>query len=444
MQTNRPASTTLRFAITLTLLALTPALTPAQNADWPTWRGPTSDGHAARRAQPPLRWGEDHNIRFKVELPGLGNSSPIVRGDRIYLTTAIDVEGLENGAKAGPQPGPPNADQDHDFVVLALDRTTGEEVWRRVVTRAKPHEKGHPMTSHASASVVCTGDRIVAFFGSRGLYGLDHDGEVVWSKQFNQMKTLAGFGEGASPALHGDTLVLQWDEHGPSFVAAFDVRTGKELWRRPRKTDSSWGTPVITEVDGVTQVILTGSNATRAYALATGKPVWSCGGMSQNPVNSPLLANGVLYVMNSYKGRVIQAIPLAGAKGELDPGKDVLWTLKKDAAYVPPPLVVDGRLYYLRDSTGVLNCLDAATGETVYRGQRLEGVKRVHASPIAAAGRLYFTSRGGRTLVVRAGAKFELLATNTLDDVFDATPAFVGKQIFLRGRSRLYCIAVAE
>jgi outer membrane protein assembly factor BamB len=327
---------------------------------------------------------------------------------------------------------------------MALERATGKEIWRRVVHTAKPHVKGHPMGSHASASVLFTDDRLVAFFGSRGLFGLDHAGKVIWSKQFGKMKTLANFGEGATPALHGDTLVLQWDEDGPSFVAGFDVRTGEERWRHPRQSDSSWGTPVITKVNGEMQAILTGSGATHAYALDSGKPIWSCPGMSKNPVNSATVVGDVLYVMNSYKGRIIQAIRLAEAKGELDPAKALLWSQTKDAPYVPPPIVVDGRLYFLRDSTGALNCLDAASGEALYRTQRLKGVKRIHASPIAAAGRIYFTARSGKTLVLRSGETFELLATNTLDDVFDATPAYLGNKIYMRGRSHLYCIAAKK
>jgi outer membrane protein assembly factor BamB len=298
--------------------------------------------------------------------------------------------------------------------------------------------------SHASASIRCSGERLVAFFGSRGLYVLDLDGAVLWSKDLGEMKTLAGFGEGSTPALHDGTIVVQWDEEGPSFVAAFDLETGEERWRRERDTDSSWGSPVVAQVGGRPQVILTGSGATRAYDLATGEPVWSCGGMSKNPVTTPVVADGLLFVMNSYEGNVIQAIRLADAKGQVDAEHGLLWTRGRDAAYVPTPVAHDGRLYFLRDSNGLLNCLDAATGKEHYVGARLAGARTIHASPIAAAGRLYFTSREGTTIVVRAGDEFEELATNALDDVFDATPALVGREIFLRGRSHLYCIAEAE
>ncbi len=431
----------LRGSLAALLVVSSISSAQAQESDWPNWRGPTSNGLAAEDAEPPLHWGEDKNIRWKVPLPGLGCSSPIIVGDRIYLTTAIDLEVVVEGQAPGAQPDAPNAEHRHQFVVMAFSRATGKEQWRTPVHEAKPHAKGHNLGSHASASIVCSADRVIAFFGSRGLYGLDLDGKVIWSKQFGEMKTLAGFGEGASPALHGDTLVVQWDEEGPSFVAAFNVVTGKELWRQSRKSGSSWGTPLITEVDGQVQLILTGSDATVGYALKTGKSMWTCGGMSKNPVNSPLVVDGVLYVMNSYKGRVIQALKLAGAKGELDLKEDLLWTLRRDASYVPSPIVVGDRLYYLRDSTGVLNRRNAVTGKRIGRSFKLRGVKRIHASPIAASGRIYITARGGKTIVLKEGDELKLLATNTLDDVLDATPAFVGKQVFVRGRNHLYCIA---
>lgn len=416
----------------------------AQAGDWPSWRGPSGNGVAAADALPPLEWGEGKNVRWKRELPGLGNSSPLVYGERIYLTTAIDLAQLEPGAEARAQPGPPQADGPHRFVVLALERAGGQTAWQTVVKEETPHEKGHVTGSHASASLTRSGERLVAFFGSHGLYVLDLAGKVLWSKDLGDMTTLAAFGEGSTPAVYEDTIVVQWDHEGPSFVAAFELESGAERWRRARETDSSWGSPLVARVGGRAQVILTGSDATRAYDLATGEPIWSAAGMSKNPVNSPLVWDGVLFVMSNYQGDVIQAIDLARAKGAVDAEHGLLWTRKRDASYVPTPLVHEGRLYFLRDSTGVLNCLRAASGAEVYLGARLTGARTIHSSPIVAAGRIYLTSREGTTVVVRAGETFEILATNTLDDEFDATPAFVGAELYLRGRSHLYCLAEAE
>lgn len=422
----------------LGLLAFFPASLGAQAAEWPTWRGPTNDGIAAKDARPPLEWSETKNVRWKVELPGLGNSSPVVRGERLYLTAALDL-GADDPARA--QPGPPHADGAHRYVVLALDRRSGKTVWQTSVGEAKPHEKGHVTGSHASASMTIAGERLVAFFGSRGLHVLDLSGKVQWSKDLGDMTTLVAFGEGSTPVVHEDTIVVQWDEEGPSFVAAFDLATGAERWRQARKTDSSWGSPLVTVVNGKPQVILTGSDTTRAYDLATGAPVWESGGMSKNPVNSPLVWEGLVFVMNNYQGESIQAIDLASAKGEVNEENGLVWTRARDASYVPTPLALDGRLYFLRDSVGILNCVEAATGEERFMGARLSGAKTIHASPIAAAGRIYFTSREGTSHVIAAKETFELLATNQLDDVFDATPAFVGDAIYQRGRSHLYCLA---
>ena len=259
------------------------------------------------------------------------------------------------------------------------------------------------------------------------------------------MKTLAGFGEGSSPALHGDTVVVQWDEEGPSFVAAYDVRTGEERWKRAREVDSSWGSPTVAVVDGLPQVVLTGSDVTRGYDLATGTPLWSCGGMTKNPVNTAVVADGVVYVTNAYMGDVIQAVRLAGAKGALEAGQGLLWARKGVGSYVPTPVVHGGRMYFLRESSGVLSCLDAATGTPIYQGQRLADVRTVHASPVlvpsGGAGRLYCPARNGTTVVVAAGDRFEVLATNRLDDVFDASPVVIERALYLRGRSHLYCIA---
>jgi outer membrane protein assembly factor BamB len=426
-------------------LSIGPAAAPTDpridGGEWPSWRGPFGTGVAAPDAAPPLRWSERENVRWKVELPGLGNGSPAVHGARIYLTSAIDLAGLEAGKRAPAQPGPPQADGPHRFVVLALERASGAIAWETVVREETPHEKGHVTGSHASASITCAGEHLVAFFGSRGLYVLDLAGKVVWSTDLGDMQTLVAFGEGSTPAVHGDTVVVQWDEEGGSFVAAFELQTGRERWRRARATDSSWGSPTVAVVGGRPQVILTGSDTTRAYDLASGEPVWSAGGMSKNPVNTAVVADGLAFVMNNYQGDVIQAIELAAAKGEVAREHGLRWSRARDASYVPTPLVHEGRLYFLRDSVGILSCLDAATGAERYVGARLEGARTVHASPILAAGRIYVTSREGTTVVVRAGDAFEVLARNELEDEFDATPAVAGRELFLRGRSHLYCLA---
>ncbi|MEM1450633.1 MAG: PQQ-binding-like beta-propeller repeat protein [Planctomycetota bacterium] len=437
-------STTLLVPFSLVgALALEPS-SPTPASDWSTWRGPTADGVAGPDARPPLTWSEDDNVRWKVEIDGLGNSTPLVLGERIYLTTAIDLgEGKSELGEVdvlGPQPGPPGLANHHAFVVLALDTKTGDEDWRRVVVTEVPRLKQHKTGSHASPSIVTDGTTLVANFGTSGLYGMTLDGEVKWTRRLGDKTVAADFGEGSTAAVHGKTMILQWDQEGPSFVAAFAIDTGEELWRKERKFDSSWGSPAIATVDGRAQVILNGTDITVGHDVETGEEIWRCGGMSKNPTTSPLVRDGVLFVMNSYRGDVTQAIRLEGAKGELDGTDAVLWTRQRGASYVPTPVAHDGLLYNLRDSNGLLNCLDAATGEPVYTAQRLGDLRDIHASPIVADGRIYISSREGRTVVVREGSEFEILAENALDDVFDATPVFVGDAILLRGRAHLYCI----
>ena len=408
------------------ILCLTLTLTAAAQ-DWTNWRGPTGNGLAGEDANPPTSFSEEEGVRWKTPLPGLGASTPLVLDGKIYLTSAEPIEATD----LEPDAPPPRAA--HRLLVLAYGLDSGEELWRTSVGEAAPHEKLHKTSTLASASLVTDGERLVAFFGSHGAFGLDLEGEILWSRDLGDQATLAEFGEGATPALHGDTLVVPWDHEGESFVTGLAVATGEPRWKVERDCDSSWGSPVIVEDGERAVALLTGSDATRAYDLKDGAEVWSCAGMSKNPVNSPTVVGDVLYVTNSYKGRVLQALRWPQASGELAEGEGLLWSYSRSAAYVPNPIVVDGRLYFLRDSTGVLNCLDARTGEELYYGQRLDGIKRVHASPLAAAGRIYWASREGVVAVVKAGAEFEVLATNQLDDCFEASPVAIGKQLLLRG-----------
>jgi len=381
-------------------------------------------------------------VRWKVPISGIGTSTPILHNDRIYLTSAVatDRKAPVTGVKTAQGEAPTNI---HEFQVMAYARATGKLIWRKVVHEGVPHERAHRTGSYASASVVVDDKRIHAFFGSNGLFCLDHDGNELWSQQLGRQRTLFGFGEGATPALANGTLVVQWDHEGQSFVIAFAARTGKERWRRDRNCSTSWSSPLITFVDGKHQVILVATKVTRAYDLASGDEVWQCGGMTSNPIAGAVEANGIIYVGNSYKGKVIQAIRLAGAKGDITDKDNLLWSYSKSATYVPMPVITRGLLYSLRNGKGVLTCLDTKTGVPVYAGQRLR-LKDLHASPIVANGRIYFCSRAGKTAVVKAGRDFEILATNKLDDVFDASPVAVGTDLFLRGRQHLYCLSAEK
>lgn len=401
-------------------------------ADWPTWRGPDATG-TARHASPPTEWSESRNIQWKVRLPGLGLATPIVLADRVIVLAARPTEG-----DLQPQ-GVPR--QPHDLLVIVLDRTTGKTIWERTATTQRPHESLHPDSTMASASPVTDGQRIYAFFGSYGLYTYDLDGKLLWSKDFGDMETRRGFGEGASPAVYRNTLVIKWDHEGDDFIVALDAKTGAERWRQTRDEPTSWSTPLIVADGGSPQVITTGTNLCRAYDLATGRELWSTSGHTFNTIPSPVYADGLAYLMSGFRGSQLQAVRLSAAEGAIaDDASAMAWTHADDTSYVPSPLLYDGRLYFLKQNRGILSCHDARTGKQFY-SERLPEIDSVYASPIGAAGRVYVVGRNGVSVVLKAGDQFDVLATNRLDDTFDASPVAVGDDLLLRGRSHLYCIS---
>ncbi len=444
---------------------------PAGDAEryWPQWRGPTATG-VAPYGKPPVEWSETRNVRWKVEIPGRGNATPIVWGDRVYVQTAVKTDEMVEPKKSverprGERPRRPERDRTgrdrpgregpgrdrpgrrghnwmgsvqpthiYEFTILALDRRTGEIVWQKALTKKLPHEGGHKDGSQASNSPVTDGEHLIAHFGSRGLYGLDMYGNVLWQKDLGEMQTRMGFGEGSSPALYGDTVVVNWDHEGQSFIVALDKRTGEKLWKVDRDEHTSWATPVVVVVDGKPQVMTSATGLIRSYDLSTGELIWQCGGMTMNVIPSLVYDKGLVCAMSGFRGNALVAIRLAGAKGDISDSPAVVWRYdKKGTPYVPSPLLYGGALYFLDNNRAILSCLDAKTGKQHYTKQRLEGLHGVFASPVGAADRVYIVGRGGKTAVVRHDTKFELLATNTLEDSFSASPAIVDGEIYLRG-----------
>jgi outer membrane protein assembly factor BamB len=422
---------------------------PAQAPHWPQWRGPLGTGEAPH-ADPPVHWSEDENVRWKVALPGEGNGSPSVWDDLVFVLSA-EPFGPEVPAEPLPEPKPGAELKDfmrkvaptrrQRFSVLALRRADGATAWRAVATEALPHEPIHADGSWAASTPVTDGEHVFAFFGSRGLFAFDLKGTRVWEKQLGEMERL-GFGEGSSPALHGDTLVVQMDQQGPSALIAFDKATGRERWHVARDEPTNWATPVITEVDGQAQVVTNGTRRVRGYDLATGALLWECGGMTANAIPTPICADGTAWLTSGFQGSAVLALRLAGAAGDLTDTDAVRWKRTRNTPYVPSPLLYGGTLYLLKANSGILSALDAASGEPVFGPQRLTATPNVYASPVAAAGRVYVVGRDGATEVLRHGATYERLAVNELEDApFDATPALVGRELFLRGATQLYCIA---
>lgn len=416
----------------------------AEDADqnWPQWRGPLGTG-VAPNADPPVEWSETKNIRWKVPLPGKGHSTPIVWGDRIFLTTAIPYgEKLppKHSTAPGTHDGVP-VTQRHEFAVLAVDRRSGKILWQKTVHKKLPHEGGHITGSLASNSVVTDGEHVIAFFGSHGLHCLDMNGEVKWQKQFGEMQTKHGHGESSSPALFGDTVIVNWDQDGPCFVAAFDKRTGRQLWNVNRDEETSWSSPIIIEHDDKPLLIVAGTNRVRGYELTTGRVLWECGGLSSNIVATPVAAEGMLFVGSSYEKRSLLAIRLDRSKGDITGTDRVAWSRSRGTPYVPSPLLYGDSLYFLTHYQGILSRVNAQTGEDQPGAIRLAGIDNIYASPVGAGRRVYVTDLDGNTIVLSHDGKPRELALNHLNDVFAASAAIVGREMFLRGEKHLYCLS---
>ena len=414
-------------------------------AQWGQWRGPLATG-AAPKADPPVEWSETKNIRWKTKLPGLGHSSPVVWGNLVFVTTAENTGMKKPFTGVTPDGAHNNMDpeSDYQFAVLAIDRQTGALVWRRTVTTLQPHESTHESATWASNSPVTDGEHVIAFFGSNGLYCLDTGGRLVWKKDFGDMQVKHGHGEGASPVLHGGTVVMNWDHEGASFIAALAKRTGEELWRRSRDEVTSWATPIVVTHNGQAQVVVSGTKRVRAYDLKTGAVIWEAGGLPGNIVASPVGANGMVFAAGSYEKQTLLAIRLAGAKGELSGTKQIVWRKNRSTPYVPSPLLYGGWLYYLRHYQGVLSRVNARTGGEPGGPFRLGAVFNIYSSPVAAAGRIYVTDRNGKTLVISNDTEPKALALNELEDRFSASAALAGDAIFLRGEKFLYCIGASN
>ena len=440
-----------RMVVIWMLAALLPAATSraeeaaADDKAWPQWRGPLATGEAPA-ADPPVEWSETRNVRWKIAIPGNGSATPIVWGDHVFVSTAVPAG--DSGTRDGLFTrltrrfvGTESPSQSLRYMLLAVERRTGEIAWERVVREAAPHEGRHQTGSWASPSAVTDGEVLCSFFGSAGLYCFDMEGRPLWDRDFGDMQIRMGFGEGASPAIHGDTVIVNWDHQEQSFIAALDKRTGAERWRTERDEMTSWATPLVIEHGGRTQVVTNATHRVRSYDFETGELLWDGEGATTNAIPSPVAADGIVYLMSGYRGNRLDAVRLDDAAGDITGSGAVAWSLDRDTPYVPSPLLHDGILYFTKGNNGILSAYDARSGQPLYGPERLSGIRSIYASPVAAGGRIYVPSRDGTTAVVSAGPAFELLALNMLDDGFDASPAAVDGELYLRGREHLYCLA---
>lgn len=425
------------------------AATPDGDQNWPQWRGPAFNG-VAPSGDPPTVWSESKNLRWKVKLPGQGTSTPIIWNNLIFVTAAIPTNQKAPAAvePAEPKPNIPagmagmmsgTPDVVYQFLLFCIDRQTGKTLWQKVCRETVPHEGHHRDHGYASYSPVTDGKRVYAYFGSRGLHCFDLEGNLKWQKDLGRMKIKMTFGEGSSPALYDNTVIVNWDNEGDSFIVAFDKETGVELWRQKRDETTSWATPLVVQNVGKLQVVTSASKKIRSYDFATGQQLWECTGMSANVIPSPVAANGIVYCLSGFRGNCLLAIRLGG-KGDLTGSGAIAFSLKKNTPYVPSPLLYDNRLYFFSGNAPTLTCLNATSGEAFYSAQQVDGLEGVYASPVGAGGRVYLVGRNGTTAVIKNADKFEVLSVNRLNDHIDASPAIAGKDLILRGQQSLYCI----
>jgi outer membrane protein assembly factor BamB len=416
-----------------------PAQPEPQTSDWLQWRGPHNTGMAIGAA--PLRWSDNANVKWNVSVPGRGHSTPVVVGERLFLTTAVPTgRGSAAPDRRRGSGGGADAGLEHAFEVLAIDRASGETVWRRTATVATPHEGYHrTYGSFASNSPVSDGERLYAFFGSRGMYAYTLDGAPVWEKDFGvQLRMDQAFGEGTAPTLHDGRLILHFDNLDGGFLAMLDAATGNEVWRVPRTERYNWAAPFVATHAGRRQIVVNGLTV-RSYDFETGALIWQVEGLGENSVPQAVQHDDLVFAMSGHTVKILMALRL-GRTGVLDDEDGVAWTATRAVSYTPSPLLHDGRLYVVSDA-GLVSCFDAATGERVYGPERLPRPYNFKASPVGAGGRMYLATEEGDVVVASLGDSFEVLATNTLrDQSFIASPVVVDESLYLRSRTHLFRI----
>lgn len=465
----------------------------AQN-EWSNWRGPKYNG-SSDSARPPVSWNSEKNIQWKVELEGLGSSTPVVWQNQVFILTALKTERVENvpskagvqasreeterrgrpqirgairdegpGFQEGGNPGnqPPLNDRGHgpeksngrggsrmsnpppqniyEFKITSYDLNTGNKLWQSTVAEEVPHEGGHSTNTFASASPITDGTRIYIFWGSRGVFCLDMQGKKIWNVDFGQQTTRAGFGEGSSAALSGNILVVPWDHEGESFIAALDTRTGDLKWKTSREERTTWSTPLIVSEGERTQVVTNGRRV-RSYDLKDGSMLWECGGQTENPIPSPIVFGDTVIATTGFRGSACYAIALNSLGDVTNSDSSIRWRYNQNTPYVPSATLYKDRIYFLAENRAILTSLNARNGEPLYAAKRLNGLGVIYSSIGAADDRLYITDRYGVTVVLKAGESPEVLSTNELGEEVDASLVFVGQKLLLRSNKNLFCIA---
>ena len=421
--------------------------------NWPSFRGPNANG-IAENYSTPVSWDIDtsKNIKWKTTIPGLAHSSPIIWGDRMYVTTASGEADAELKVGLYGNIEPVDDDSVHEWKVYCLDKKSGKILWERTAHKGVPKVKRHPKATHANTTPATDGKYIVAFFGSEGLFCYDMDGKLVWKKDFGLLDSAffmvptAQWEFASSPVIHQGVVIVQCDALNTAFLAALDIKTGKEIWRTAREDVPTWSTPTIHVGEKKTQIIVNGFKHIGGYDIKTGKELWKISGGGDIPVPTPVVAHGLVFI-NSAHGRLspIYAIKLE-SEGDISLAEDktsnesIVWSVRRGGSYMLTPLIYGDFLYNVR-LNGALTCFNAKTGEVVYKEQ-LGKMTSFSASGVAADGKLYFSSEEGDVFVLKAGPEFEVLATNSMKDECMATPAISEGTLYFR--THHFLIAVSD
>jgi outer membrane protein assembly factor BamB len=381
---------------------------------WSRWRGPSGQGLAAGSGYPD-RWSATENVLWKVAVPGAGNSSPIVWGDRLFLTTARD-----NGRRLS---------------LIAYNRADGAQLWETFAT-AGATDRPHFKNGYASATPATDGDRIYVSFGSRGLFAFDFNGKQVWQRDLG---TIANYhGAAGSPLLYKNRVILYQDHDRGGFIAAFDARTGQQLWRTPRQQSVGWGTPIAVRVGDHDEIIVNGQSRVMAYHPDTGAELWRCNGMGFEVIPTPVVGYGLIFCSSGRAGPTLAIKP--GGKGDVT-NTHLSWSTPRGSPFVPSPMLYNNQLYTVNDMASIVSSFEAATGKVLWQG-RLGVAQRegFSASPVAVDGKVFFTNDQGETFVLRAGPKFELLHVNQIGEGTLASPALVDGRWYIRTNQHLIAI----
>lgn len=427
------------------------------NVNWPSFRGPSASGVAEGHPLP-SQWNapEGENVLWKTPIPGLGHASPVIWGDKVFIVTAVSGK-ADAGLKVGLYGNitPVEDDSVHEWLILCLDRKSGEVLWKETAHRGPPRIKRHTKATHANSTPATDGKYIVTFLGSEGLFCYDVDGKLVWKRDLGVLDAgyfrvpAAQWGFAGSPVIHGDKVIVQCDVQKDSFIAALRLKDGETIWRTPRDEVPTWSTPAVHVTDGRAQVIVNGYKHIGGYDLETGKELWKMQGGGDIPVPTPIIAHNLIYITNAH-GRLAPLYAIRpSAEGDISladgetSNKHIAWTDPRSGAYMQTPLVYGGHLYSCRDN-GVLMCYDAKTGELLNRKRLGDGRGGFTASAVAGENKLYYTGEQGDVYVIRPTPELEVLAVNPLGEIAMPTPAISQGVLYFRTKGHVVAIGDAK